>query len=218
MTAERLAGPDLPGWLTTLALAAPDVTAEQLSRHLVPEDGGGRPSAVLVLFGDGRAGPDILLIQRAADLRAHPGQPAFPGGSLEPLDDGPVDAALREAAEETGLDPAGVDVFGMLPELWLPYTGYRVAPVLAWWRAPSPVYAADPGEVESVHRVPLTELVDPANRLMVRHPSGYVGPAFGVSGLIVWGFTAGLLDKILALGGWEQPWDPDRVEPLGEAR
>jgi 8-oxo-dGTP pyrophosphatase MutT (NUDIX family) len=225
----------LPGWLLPLAEAAPRAVADQLSRFAVPADGTGRPSAVLVLFGDGDgdidapiggspaepgaegpAGPDVLLIQKAADLRSHAGQPAFPGGSLEPADTGPVTAALREAAEETGLDPAGVEVFAELPELWLPHSGYRVTPVLAWWRQPGPVHAADPGEVQSVHRVPIAELVDPANRLLVRHPSGFVGPAFAVRGLVVWGFTAGLLDKILALGGWARPWDPSRIEPLAD--
>jgi hypothetical protein len=72
----------------------------------------------------------------------------------------------------------------------------------------------DPREVASVHRVPVAELVDPANRFRVSHPSGYVGAAFRVRGLLVWGFTAGLLDRLLRLGGWERPWDEDRIEPL----
>ena len=77
---------------------------------------GGRPGAVLVLFGeDPDAGPDILLIERAHDMRSHAGQPAFPGGAVDDDDSGPVAAALREAVEETGLDPAGVDVLAELP-------------------------------------------------------------------------------------------------------
>ena len=60
----------------------------------------------------------------------------------------------------------------------------------------------------------MAELTDPANRCRVRHPSGCIGPAFGVRGMLVWGFTAGLLDRLLALGGWEQPWDAARVEDL----
>ena len=67
---------------------------------------------MLVLFGDGPDGPDLLLIERARDLRSHAGQPAFPGGAIDPGDVDAVGAALREAAEETGLDPAGVDVVG----------------------------------------------------------------------------------------------------------
>ena len=66
----------------------------------------------------------------------------------------------------------------------------------------------------AVHRVPVAELTDPGNRLRLTHPSGYVGAAFRVRGMLVWGFTAGLLDRLLALGGWELPWDTSRVEPF----
>jgi 8-oxo-dGTP pyrophosphatase MutT (NUDIX family) len=208
---------DLPDWLRPLAVAASGVRAEQLSRFLPPEEGG-RQSAVLMLLGEGPAGPDVLLIERAHDMRSHAGQPAFPGGGVDPEDDGPVAAALREAREETGLDPGGVEVLGALPALFLPPSGYVVTPVLAWWRAPSPVTVVDPREVASVHRVPVSKLTDPQNRMRVRHPSGYVGAAFSVSGLLVWGFTAGLLDRLLRLAGWERPWDATRVvDPPPEA-
>jgi hypothetical protein len=60
----------------------------------------------------------------------------------------------------------------------------------------------------------VAELIDPANRLRVRHPSGYVGPAFEVGGMLVWGFTAGLLDRLLELAGWALPWDPRRVREI----
>jgi 8-oxo-dGTP pyrophosphatase MutT (NUDIX family) len=157
---------------------------------------------------------DVLLIERAHDMRSHPRQVAFPGGAVDPGDDGPVAAALRESVEETGLDPSGVDVLGTLPAMFLPPSGYVVTPVLGWWREPSAVSVVDPREVASVHRVPLRELLDPANRFQVAHPSGYVGAAFRVSGLLVWGFTAGLLDRLMRLAGWEQPWDRDRREEL----
>lgn len=65
-----------------------------------------------------------------------------------------------------------------------------------------------------MRRVPVDELSDPANRLRVRHPSGYVGPAFKAGGMLVWGFTAGLLEAVLRLGGWEREWDRGRVEDL----
>ncbi len=189
------------------------MTPEQLSRFLPPADGG-RESAVLVLFGETAEGPDVLLLQRAADMRSHPGQPAFPGGAVDPGDESPPAAALREASEETGLDPDGVEVFATLPQLWLPPSGFVVTPVLAWWRSPSPVHAAIPAEVAAVHRVPLAELTDPGNRARVQHSSGFVGPAFLVRGMVVWGFTAGLLDRILTFGGWAGPWDQSRVLPL----
>ncbi|MGH8867281.1 MAG: NUDIX hydrolase [Actinomycetes bacterium] len=204
----------LPGWLLPLARAADDVQPEQLSRFLPPDDGGGRRSAVLILFGDGPEGPDLLVIERARDMSSHAGQPAFPGGMAEPGDDGPVGTALREAEEETGLDPSGVHVFATLPALYLPPSGFVVTPVVGWWRESSPVYAADPAEVAAVDRVPLAQMLDPANRLSVRHPSGYVGPAFKLRGLLVWGFTAGLASRLFAVAGWERPWPEDRVEDL----
>ena len=170
---------------------------------------------MLVLFGEGDQGPDVLLIQRAPDMRSHAGQPAFPGGAEDPQDGGPVGAALREAQEETGLDPAGVEVIHTLPELWLPPTGFVVTPVLAWWEHDSPVSVMDPAEVAQVHRVPLSELTDPQRRVSVRHPTGYVGPGFTVRGMLVWGFTALLLDRIIALAGWERPWDSGRIVDIG---
>ena len=210
----------VPDWLRPLADALPHVTGEQLSRF-TPPDTGGRHSAVLVLFGEGPSGPDVLLIERAHTLRSHAGQPAFPGGALDPADgdptgDGPVTAALREAEEEVGLDATTVDVLGVLPALWLPPSGFVVHPVVGFWRAPHPVDVVDAAEVAAVARVPIGELVDPASRLRVTHPSGWTGPAFEVRDLLVWGFTAGLLDRLLALGGWERPWDTSRRRALDE--
>lgn len=207
-----------PAWLEPLVAAARRASSEVLAPHTVPDGVEGRESAVLMLFGESEpTGPDVLLIERAHTLRSHAGQPAFPGGRLDPDDDGPVGAALREAAEETGLDPAGVDVLATLGELWLPPSGYVVTPVLGWWREPTPVRVVDPAEVASVHRVSLADLVDPGNRVRVRHPSGYIGPAFTVNGLIVWGFTAGILSAMLDAAGMAQPWDRTRVEPLSIA-
>jgi 8-oxo-dGTP pyrophosphatase MutT (NUDIX family) len=177
---------------------------------------GVRRSAVLVLFGEGPQGPDVLLIQRSAHLRSHAGQPAFPGGGVDPDDDGAVDAALREAQEETGLNPAGVDVLAVLADLWVPPSANVVTPVLGWWREPSEVSPTDVCEVESVARVPIADLVDPANRLQVRAPSGHTGAAFEVSNMLVWGFTAAVLAQLIELAGWQRPWDTSRVVDLPE--
>jgi 8-oxo-dGTP pyrophosphatase MutT (NUDIX family) len=200
-----------PEWLRELAAAAAAIDVPRVMR---PPTSGGRRSAVLILFGAGPDGPDLLFIQRSEGLRRHAGQPAFPGGAIEDSDDGPVAAALREAAEETGLDPAGVDVLGTLPELFIERSQFRVVPVLAWWRAPSAVRPADIGEVAAVERIPLADLADPAHRLMFRHPSGRTGPAFQIRSMVIWGFTALLVDQLLTLGGWEVPWDPRRIWEL----
>src|SRR5690606_30454876 len=139
--------------------------------------------------------------------RAHAGQVAFPGGATEPADRDAVATALREAHEEVGVDPATVTVVARLPQLWIPVTDFKVTPVLAWWHAPHPVFPRAVHEVAQVARLPVRELADPANRLRVRHPSGYVSPAFEVDGMLVWGFTAGVLSTVLELGGWARPWD-----------
>jgi len=228
-------GPPVPAWLRDLAAAASKMEINPLAQ---PPAHGGRASAVLVLFADQApgadqaypaapdAGPqahpaataanrfDLLFIQRSADLRLHAGQPAFPGGAIDAADDGPVAAALREAAEEVGVDPAGVDVVGTLPELFIPRTGFRVVPVLAWWREPCAVAPVDPAEVAAVERVSVSELADPATRVMVRGPGGYLSPAFRVKGMLIWGFTAVLVDRLLALAGWERPWDTAKVIDL----
>jgi 8-oxo-dGTP pyrophosphatase MutT (NUDIX family) len=207
-----------PQWLLPLLQAARDVDAATLSLHRIPAPADGRRAAVLVLFGEDAAhGPDVLLMERAGSLRDHPGQVAFPGGGADPTDAGPVHTALREAEEETGLLPAGVQPLALLPELFIPPSGFVVTPVLAHWARPSRVRAVDARETAAVLRVPLAALADPNNRIRVRHPSGYVGPAFVVAGLLVWGFTGGILSALLDLGGWAQPWDPNRTLGLDEA-
>lgn len=208
------AGTSEPAWLDKLVTAARTIEPSEISLFLPPEDGSGRPSAVLITLGETSDGPGVLLIERAADMRAHPGQVAFPGGAIDPGDDGPVGAAVREAQEEVGLDPAAIRVVGELPALFIPVTGFIVTPVLAWWTDPHPVAAVDPLEVARAEVVPLATLADPVNRFRVRHPSGMIGPGFDAAGLFVWGFTAGLLDIVLRLGGWARPWDATHERPL----
>lgn len=187
-----------------------------------------RDAAVLILFGVLDELPsehsahdravsrdlDVLLLARAETLRSHAGQVAFPGGRVDPGDRDVVDAALREAREETGLDTAGVDVLGTLTPLSVPYSGHMVTPVLGWWRSPSPVGVVDVAESSAVFRTPVADLVDPANRyttVLRRDGQEWRGPAFlpTVAGRrhLVWGFTALVLDKMLDRLGWAEPWD-----------
>ncbi|WP_377640155.1 NUDIX hydrolase [Oryzobacter terrae] len=206
-----------PPWLTALA-ARTDVGEHEWFAAHAPDTVPTKRSAVLIVFGpDPEGGEDVVLTERAHTLRAHPGQVSFPGGRIDPEDDGPVAAALREAEEEVGLDPSGVDVLAALPDLYLTPTSNAVTPVLAWWPTPGEVRVVDRAEVEAVDRVPVAALLDPAHRFTAVF-GPYRGPAFEVDGLFVWGFTAMLLSSVLDLAGLTREWDegderslPDRV-------
>ncbi|HWE88377.1 MAG TPA: CoA pyrophosphatase [Pseudonocardiaceae bacterium] len=216
-----LAPPErVPDWLAGLVAATADMDAE-LFRRITGSSADARPAAVLILFGEdglgAGSGPDVLLLRRAATLGAHPGQVAFPGGAVDPGDTGPVDTALREAAEEVGVHPDGVRPLALLPKLYLSVSGFDVTPVLAHWDRPSAVRPVDPAETAAVARVPIAHLVDPANRVQVRHPSGFVSPAYLAPGMLVWGFTAALLTALLRYGGWDRPWHTDDVRDLDDA-
>ncbi|GGJ97130.1 coenzyme A pyrophosphatase [Pilimelia anulata] len=204
-----------PGWWEPLLSRVRDARTEDFTSLRRPEPGG-RDSAVLVLFAQDDSGePDVLIIQRPRTMRTHAGQPAFPGGAAEPADADPPATALREAGEEVGLCRDTVTVLATLPELWIPVSDFVVTPVLAWWHAPHDLHAVQVAEVARVARVRVADLADPANRRQVRHPSGWVGPAFAVSGMLIWGFTAGVLSRLLELGGWARPWSADRLTDPG---
>ncbi|MBL7261866.1 NUDIX hydrolase [Paractinoplanes lichenicola] len=214
---QVLGRPDgLPQWFDPLLTRVATCRTEDFTT-LRPPVGGGRPSAVLVLIGEGEHGPDLLVLQRAATMRNHAGQPAFPGGATDPEDADAVATALREANEEVGLEPSGAEVLALLPDLYIPVSSFVVTPVLAWWRHPHPVSPRQPAEVAHVARLPISELVDPQNRIRVRHPSGWIGPAFQVRGLLVWGFTAGVISTLLDMGGWAKPWEPGALVDLPDA-
>ncbi|GGM23527.1 NUDIX hydrolase [Promicromonospora citrea] len=193
--------------------------------------GAARPASVLVLFGvldrltaDRATEPDtavpadldVLLLARAATLRSHAGQVAFPGGRAEDGEDA-VAAALREAEEETGLDPDGVEVLGVFGELPMPVSNHVVTPVLGWWARPTPVRVVDVAESAHVFRAPVADLLDPANRfttVLRRGRQTWRGPGFHVHDgdvtHLVWGFTAGILDAMFDQLGWTETWDTTR--------
>ena len=202
-----------PAWLTALAARTDVADHEWFATYAPPEDHE-RRSAVLMLFGpDAAGGEDVVLTERAHTLRSHPGQVSFPGGRIDPGDDGSVAAALREAEEEVGLDPAGVEVLATFPDIFLTPSQNAVTPVLAWWPVPGRVGVVDRGEVEQVLRVRVADLLDPANRFTTVF-GPYRGPGFEVDGLFVWGFTAMLLSSLFELSGISVPWDETRERGL----
>lgn len=186
-----------------------------------------RPAAVLILFGELDAVPDadashglhdvdLLLLRRAATLRSHPGQVAFPGGQLD-AGETPIEAALREAVEETGLDPTGVEVLGRLGDVAAPVSNHIVTPVFGWWTRASEVVAVDHAETVEVFRVPVADLLDPANRVssvVERMGRVFESPGFEVAGTLVWGFTGFVLDWLFDQLGWTLEWDRSRKLPV----
>ncbi len=219
MTPGPLVDPDtVPAWLAPLTRGSAALSAGDLARASAPPTGRGRPAAVLVLLAAGEpdGDPDMLLLRRSDGLAAHAGQVAFPGGALDG-DEGPVTAALREADEEVGVRPADVRPVALLPELYVPPSDFVVTPVLAHWVRPGPVHPVDARETAAVARVPVRALADPGNRVLVRGGTGSAFPAFVLPGMLVWGFTGGLVAAVLAMGGWERPWDDDRVHDVDAA-
>ncbi len=202
-------------------------------------------AAVLILFGPLKEeqGPaqeklqqgadtdlDLLIVVRARTLRQHAGQPAFPGGKIDGEDyrtaaktGQPVAyvAALREAVEETGLDPSGVEILGSLKRLPLLASNFMVTPVLAWWSKNSAVAVQDQQESSQVLRVPVAELLDPAHRHLVeitRKNRNRNSVAFTLGPpekpVVIWGFTATILDLLFQHLGWEKPWNKQDIRKL----
>lgn len=200
----------LPEWVRPVAHFASSTHVSRLTRF-APTAGAGRHAAVLILLGEG---PEVVLVQRAGGDALHSGQPAFPGGVVEPQDVDAIDAALRETHEEIGVAREEITPFAMLPDLLIPVSDFVVSPVLAVWNEPRDVTAQDLNEISSVHRVAIRDLASAGNRCVVRHPSGFVSPGFEVSSMLVWGFTAGILDGLLREAAWEEPWDSERVITL----
>lgn len=191
------------------ARLAPAVPARALDPAWLPEHGDyrlnptdietrllerARPAAVLIAAVEREGEARLILTERTPHLRAHSGQVAFPGGKIDPEDDGPVGAALREAEEEIGLSRAALTVTGHL-DPYITTSGYRIAPVVASARGPF-AYAINEQEVARVFEAPLSFLMDPANhRRMSRPWQGHERYFYEMpwDGHYIWGVTAGII-------------------------
>ncbi len=173
-------------------------TRSPLEFTVYGDDGAGRAgttaAAVLIPVIAHADALTVLFTQRTHHLKSHSGQVSFPGGRAEPGDASAEFTALREAQEEIGLAPERVEILGRLPE-YHTRTGFRVTPVIGVSTPPLEL-APDPREVACVFEVPLSFLLDPANR--ERRTREFQGASVGFyvfeyQGHVIWGATAGML-------------------------
>jgi len=154
------------------------------------------PAAVLIPLVEREAQPTVLLTQRASQLKNHAGQISFPGGRIEPGDENPTAAALREAQEEIGLDSSFVSVVGYLPDHVL-ISGFRVTPVVGFVQ-PGFELLLDAHEVQDTFEVPLDYVFEPANHRLRRRRFGSGEAEIELCDIPygdrnIWGATAGML-------------------------
>jgi 8-oxo-dGTP pyrophosphatase MutT (NUDIX family) len=183
-------------------LLVPGRNAEQSREFLKHFSTTPVPAAVLVPLIEREHDLTVLLTQRATQLKNHAGQISFPGGRIELSDDGPREAALREAREEIGLDPGFVSVVGYLPDHVI-VSGFLVTPVVAFVQ-PGFELLLDSGEVESTFEVPVNFLFDPQNHRKSRRRIGtsdreidVIDIPFGEHN--IWGATAGMIFTLYRL-------------------
>lgn len=174
-----------------------------LHAHVL-EDGVGdeqlTEAAVLFPIVDRQPEPTVLLTQRTAHLKDHPGQISFPGGRCEESDASPADTALREAAEEIGLAARHIKLIGYLPE-YCTGTGFRITPVVGLVTPPFDL-SPDAFEVAEVFEVPFSFLLEAANHK--RHSIHYRGQlrhyhAIPYQNHYIWGATAGMIMTLYQL-------------------
>lgn len=173
----------------------------EIARPLAPPHGvTPRPAAVLILLYPDDHDVRLPLTVRSDALPNHRGEVSLPGGATDPEDDGPVGTALRECAEELGIDPRGVEVLGTLTPLYIPPSNFRITPVVGWHASPPPFQINDQ-EVHTVIDITLQELLDPARVRVEPWTRGgveFMVPFFDIAGFKVWGATAFVLSEFVA--------------------
>jgi 8-oxo-dGTP pyrophosphatase MutT (NUDIX family) len=156
-------------------------------------DGDLTPAAVLVAVVD-HSSPTVILTERPKTMRRHPGQISFPGGRIDPGDDGPVAAALREAEEEIALPRHAVDVIGAA-DLYRTVTGFEVTPIVGVV-PPGLSLEPQPGEVAAMFEAPLHFLLDPRQqRIQTATWLGRERSYYEIEwqGRRIWGATAAMI-------------------------
>jgi 8-oxo-dGTP pyrophosphatase MutT (NUDIX family) len=156
-------------------------------------------AAVLVLFVYRRGRPALVFAKKTEDVPHHKGQFSFPGGVVRASDGSIVEAALREAHEEIGVDPAAVEVLGLFHDSPTSVTNFVITPVLALART-EPVFRPDGREIERVLEIPLAHLLDPACfREETWERGGVSRPVvfFRYGEDVVWGATGRILRELL---------------------
>jgi 8-oxo-dGTP pyrophosphatase MutT (NUDIX family) len=156
-----------------------------------------REAAVLALLHQTAAGPAVVLIERPAHLRKHPGQIAFPGGRREEGETR-LQAAVRETHEEVGVPEDRFEVLGALTPLYIPPSGFCVFPFVGW-ATDLPEFVLDPGEVAAAFSAPLAAFVDGPRDLIDIPKLERMVPAFLFEGRRVWGATAMMLSELAEL-------------------
>jgi 8-oxo-dGTP pyrophosphatase MutT (NUDIX family) len=159
-----------------------------------------RKAAVLVVLYEHEGEPAILFIRRSSTLRAHSGEIAFPGGSVDPTDSSPIMAALREAQEEIGLDPAGVEVLGVLQPVFTVVSNYLIIPVVAFLPRGLGTLHLQASEVTEIILAPLQDLTNPG----IFHTEEWMRAGrrrtvyfYDYGSYRIWGATARILNELL---------------------
>jgi len=160
-----------------------------------------RTAAVLILLYPDNGSVYTVFMQRHDYVGVHGGQISFPGGKKEPADIDVIQTAIREANEETGVDPAGISVIGTLTPLFIPVSNMVVTPVVGWFNE-KPVFKHQPEEVVFLFYADVRKLLDPA--IVKTKPFEIRGESldikyFDYEGHVIWGATAMILHELLII-------------------